>query len=70
MRKGWYKLKQISTDCLESLDLVVIGAYKGKAKLSNLYASFLMACLGPNNTLIPVTKCGVGFDLKILEILT
>jgi ATP-dependent DNA ligase len=55
---------------MESLDLVVIGAYKGKSKLSHLYASFLMACKDPSGALIPITKCGVGFDILTLETLT
>lgn len=55
---------------MESLDLVIVGAYKGKSKLSHLYSSFLMACSDEDGKLMPLTKCGVGFDIETLEKLT
>lgn len=45
----------------DTLDLLVIGAYKGKGKRSNMIGSFLIGCYYDNN-IIPISKVGTGFS--------
>ena len=61
---GWLKLKKdywSNQDEPDSLDLIVVGAYKGSGKLKDYYTSFLMACYDDSNGRLQVIgKCGSG----------
>lgn len=65
----WIKYKrEYKSDLTDTLDLVVVGAYRGRGRRAGAYGALLLACYSKEEDVFKtLTKCGAGFtdqDLK------
>ena len=69
--RNWLKVKKdyLGTGGVgDSMDLVVVGAFLGKGKRTNVYGSFLLGCYDPNSgDYQTVCKLGTGFSDENLK---
>ncbi len=71
--RGWlwikYK-KDYKAEMIDTVDLVVVGAFAGRGRRSGTYGALLMATYNKEKDAFEtVTKLGTGFDDKTLELL-
>ena len=63
--RGWLWIKykrDYKSEMVDTVDLVVVGAFHGRGKRAGTYGALLLAAYNPDNdTFETVTKCGTGF---------
>jgi len=71
--RGWQWIKykaDYRSDLIDTLDLVVVGAFAGKGRRTGAYGALLMAAWNPaGNRYETVCKLGTGFDDEMLAAL-
>jgi len=65
----WIKFKRdYKSEMIDTVDLVIVGAFHGRGKRAGTYGALLLAAYNPDkNTFETVTKCGTGFTDEDLE---
>jgi len=64
----WIKFKQSYTKLTDSIDAVVVGAYMGRGRRSNLYGALLLAVFNKNEGVFEaIGKVGSGFTDELLS---
>ena len=61
-RRNWFKLKFFEKSGKETLDLVIVGAQKGRGALEGTYGSLVCAVRDSNDKLFPVTKLSLAMS--------
>ncbi len=71
--RGWQWIKfkrEYRAEMVDTVDLVVVGAYSGKGKRTGWYGALLMAAVNPDTGLFEtVCKLGTGFTEEVLAAL-
>ncbi len=69
--RGWLWIKykrDYRSEMVDTVDLVVVGAFYGRGKRAGTYGALLLAAYDPEeDTFKTVTKCGTGFTDEALE---
>ncbi len=69
--RGWLWIKykrDYRSEMIDTVDLVVVGAFHGRGKRAGTYGTLLLATYNPlDDTFETVTKCGTGFTDKDLS---
>jgi DNA ligase-1 len=64
--RGWLWIKykrDYKSEMMDTVDLVIVGAFHGRGKRAGTYGALLLAAYSPeNDTFETVTKCGTGFS--------
>jgi DNA ligase-1 len=66
---NWIKYKRdYKSELIDTIDLVLVGAYYGRGKRAGTYGAFLLATYdSETDTFETITKCGTGFSEKDLN---
>jgi DNA ligase-1 len=65
----WIKFKQeYKSEMIDTVDLVVVGAFHGRGRRAGAYGALLLAAYNPERDLFEtITKCGTGFSDEDLQ---
>ncbi len=69
--RGWLWIKykrEYKSEMVDTVDLVVVGAFHGRGRRAGAYGALLLAAYNPEEALFEtVTKCGTGFSDEDLQ---